>query len=278
MDTNSHPHSSHHRRWIVIAVIVCVTAVATGAFVVAWRRSSAHEVSTEEARRRFEASSSTQPANAAVLRPVAGVYQYRGSGTEHLSLPPKSQRQGPNMPGTVTHRADGCWTFRIDYSSAHWQTWEYCGRNGGLDELGGKTFERWDFVFTTYDSTATFTCEPVSVNIRAVMHPGDQWQQSCRGTNTGTSGEAVTAGPYTFVGNDTVMVGGVAVPAYHFHQERTLSGSQRGTQVADLWFAQKDGLPLRNVRDQTVHTDTPVGSSTYTEKGSFELTSLQPVK
>jgi hypothetical protein len=268
------PH--RHRRLIVALVILGVVAIAIGAFVVMWRRSGAHEVSTEAARRRFEASSSTQAANPAVLRPKAGVYVYRGSGTEHLSLPPKSQSQGPRMPATVTHRRDGCWTFRIDYSSRHWQTWIYCPRSGGLVELGGETFERWDFVFTKYDSTSTFTCDPPSVTVRAVMHPGDRWKQTCRGTSSGTKGEAVTAGQYTFVGNDTVTVAGTAVAAFRFHQERTVSGSQSGTQTTDLWFAARDGLPLRNERTQTVHTNTVVGSSTYTEHGRFELTSLQP--
>jgi hypothetical protein len=108
------------------------------------------------------------------------------------------------------------------------------------------------------------------------MDPGDRWTQTCRGTSSGTDGEGVTSGPYTFVGDDTVTVGDTAVAAYHFRQERTLSGSQTGAQTADLWFAKKDGLPLRNERSQTVHTDTVVGSSTYTEHGSFELTSLQP--
>ena len=270
--------SPRRRRGLIFGMIVIagVFVIAVGIFVVLWRRSGAHEVSTGEARRRFDASSSTQAANPAVLRPAAGVYAYRGSGSEHLSVPPKSQKQGPNMPATVTHRDDGCWTFRIDYSSQHWQTWIYCPRHGGLVELGGQTFERWDFVFTKYDSTSTFTCDPPSVTIRAVPQPGDQWQQTCRGTSSGTKGEAVTAGPCTFVGDDTVTVGGRPVPAYHFHQERTLSGSQSGTQTADLWFAMKDGLPLRNERTQTVHTNTVVGSSTYTEHGSFALMSLQP--
>ena len=250
---------------------------AFGAFVLLWQRSGAHRVSTDEARRRYEASSSsTQPANPAVLRPAAGVYSYRGSGTEHLSVPPKDQAQGPTMPATVTHRGDGCWTFRMDYSSQHWQTWIYCPRAGGLVELGGKTFERWDFVFTKYDSTSSFTCSPPSVAIRAAMHAGDEWSQRCQGTSSGTKGAAVTTGPYTFVGDDSVAVGGTQVPAYHFRQVRTLSGSQTGNQTADLWFAKSDGLPLRNVRTVTVHTDTIVGTSTYTEHGSFQVASLQP--
>lgn len=264
------------RRRLVVGAVLVVVAGAVAAGIVLWNRSGAHEASTREAERRFEQSSSTQRANPSVLRPAAGVYAYRGTGTEHLSLPPKSQHQGPRMPATVTHRADGCWTFRIDYNSAHWQTWIYCPRRGGLVELGGETFERWDFVFTKYDSTSSFTCDPPSVAIRATMHAGDHWPQRCTGTSSGSTGTATTAGPYTFVAEEDVTVGGSAVPAYHFRQQRTLGGNQSGTQRADLWFAVKDGLPLRNERQVTVHTDTPIGSSTYTERGSFELTALRP--
>jgi len=178
--------ADRRRRGLIVALGALALLIAAGeVFVVLWRRSGAHPVSTDEARRRFEqSSSSTQPPNATDLRPTAGVYVYRGSGTEHLSLPPKSQ-QGPQMPATVTHRSDGCWTFRLDYSSRHWQTWIYCPRNGGLVELGGQTFERWDFVFTKYDSTSNFTCDPPSITIRTNMHPGEQWQQQCRGTSSG---------------------------------------------------------------------------------------------
>ena len=265
------------RTVVVLALVGVAVVVVVVVFAVMWQRSGAHRVSTAEARRRYEQSSpSTEPANPAVLRPVAGVYTYRGSGSEHLSVPPKEQAQGPDTPGTVTHGADGCWTFRMDFSNQHWQTWIYCPRNRGLVELGGTTFERWDFVFTKYDSTSTFTCAPASVTIRAGMHAGQKWRQSCRGTSSGTKGVSVTSGPYTFVGDDTVVVSGTPVAAYRFRQVRTLSGSQSGHQTTDLWFARSDGLPLRNVRDVTVRTNTVVGSSTYTERGSFQVTSLQP--
>ena len=254
-----------------------LVAGAAGVFVVLWRGSGAHEASTQDARKRFrQSSSSVKPPDTATLRPAAGVYLYRGEGTERLSLPPKSQHQGPRMPATVTYRADGCWTFRIDYNSRHWQNWVYCPAAGGLVERGGQTFETWDFVFTKYDSTSSFTCDPPSVVIRKDMRAGDSWKQSCQGTSSGTKGVAVTSGPFTFVGEESVDVGATPVAAYHFHQQRTLHGSQTGSQSSDLWFAKDDGLPLRNDRDVTVHTDTVVGSSTYTEHGSFRLTSRQP--
>jgi hypothetical protein len=269
------PRRRHRARRVLILALVALLGAGAVAFVL-YRRSGTHPVPTDVARRRFAQSSSTQPANPALLQPPAGVYTYRGSGTEHLSLPPKSQSQGPTMPGTVTHDGSGCWTFRIDYSNHHWQTWHYCARSGGLVEQGGQSWARWDFVVTTYDNLADFTCDPPSVVIRADMGPGDEWQQRCEGTSSGTKGRGVSAGPYTYVGRQTIEVGGDPVATYHFRQRRTLSGNQSGTQDSDLWFARHNGLPVRNERSFTVHTDTPIGASTYTERGTFVLTSLEP--
>ena len=219
------------RRRVVAAVVVAVLLVGAGVVAVLWNRSGAHEASTSDARRRFARSSSTELPAQSVLRPRAGVYLYRGSGTEHLSLPPKSQTQGPRMPATVTHRADGCWTFRIDYSTAHWQTWIYCPRNGGLVELGGQTFERWDFVVHEVR-------QHLDVHVRAGV--GRDPSDDARPVTSGSRRAPARArerreprrppAPYTFVGRETVDVGGTPVAAYHFHQVRTLSGSQTGTQ------------------------------------------------
>lgn len=40
------------------------------------------------------------------------------------------------MPGIVSQRKDGCWPFRIDYSTSHWPRWDYCPTPEGLDEGG----------------------------------------------------------------------------------------------------------------------------------------------
>ncbi len=64
--------------------------------------------------------------------PTQGIYSYRGSGTEAISVPPKSQSEGPELPGTVIDRPRGCFEFRLDYSSDHWQSWTYCAWHGGL--------------------------------------------------------------------------------------------------------------------------------------------------
>ncbi|MCZ7526154.1 MAG: hypothetical protein M5U14_07110 [Acidimicrobiia bacterium] len=106
-------------------------------FVVLWQRAGSRPVPVEEVLERFHPVPGEEP-DGTLLRPRQGVYRYRGSGTERISTPPRSQSQGPEIPATVEHRDDGCWTFRIDYSSNHWQTWDYCPRDGGWSSSGAR--------------------------------------------------------------------------------------------------------------------------------------------
>jgi hypothetical protein len=264
------------RRVVVGIVLGVVLLVAAGAGVLAylWQRPDARPVSVNEAEKRLDGAAG-DGANGAAFIPAEGVYSYTGSGSEALSIPPKSQAEGPEMPATVLHHAHGCWTFRIDYSTNHWQDWRYCARDGRLVDQGGRTFQRWDFVVSTIENTSTFPCDPPSVVLRSDMVPGETWQQSCAGTNTSVSGSTVSSGEIRFVGVEPFDVGGTQVDAFHFVQHRTLSGAQHGEANSELWFA-PNGLPLRNQRHIVVDTDSPIGSITYTEDGTFTLTSLEP--
>lgn len=256
---------------VIIAVAVAL-AVIVG--MVVWGGSSGREVTPEEAGERLGSVTSI-PAERGVLRPEQGVYRYRGSGTDALSTPPKEQTEGPDMPATVTHRAGGCWTFRIDYHSNHWQSWDYCASDGLLDEQGGSTYQRWDFGVFANETTSTFACDS-SVTIRLDAEPGDEWTQTCHSEPTDDPAASKSAGPYRFVGPETLTIGGEPVEALHYHRERTMSGGQRGDEQSDVWFATVDGLPLRNERRIEVRTDTIIGETTYTEVAEFELQSVDP--
>lgn len=268
-DDGSHVKRGRRR----LAVTVVVAAVVVVGFVAyRWFAGSARPVDVGDVTR---PTGSTLPVQQAVLRPPQGVYLYRGSGTDQLDVPPKSQSQGPDMPASVTHRPDGCWTFRIDYSTNHWQTWDYCPRDGGLDEVGGTTFQRWDFGVYVNESTSTFTCVD-SPTIKAKQEPGDVWQQSCSGTTTGTEGTTNSAGPYRYVGDETLHIGTERVTTHRYHRERTTSGNQSGSEQSDVWFAADTGLPVRNERRIEARTGTVIGEVLYTEEGRFELTDLSP--
>lgn len=246
-----------------------VAAVGT----ILWLRGGAEPVDIADV---SAPTGSTAPAQPSVLRPPQGVYAYEGSGTDRIDKPPKSQAQGPTLPATVTHRAKGCWTFRIDYSTNHWQSWDYCPTDGGLDEVGGTSFQRWDFGAFANETTSTFECD--SPTIRADQQPGDTWTQTCTGTSTGVDGTTRSSGPYRYVGPSTLTVGGERVRAFHYVRRRTNSGNQTGTERSDVWFSAETGMPLRNERRLEATSDTVIGTVRYTEDGEFALTALAPVR
>lgn len=269
----------HRRRNIVLAVILAVVVVGVAVFVFLWTRETARPVKVSEAIQKYHSSTTggatKTPGAATASRPQAGVYEYTGSGTDHISTPSKTQDEGPQIPATVTLGRDGCWVFRVDYNTSHWQTWHYCARGGQLVEMGGQTYQHWDFVAFNVDTTTTFTCDPPSITIRTTMKVGDSWNQSCSGTSTSISGTAVSSGRYTYLGAETLDVGGRSVATYHFRQERTLTGSQTGNQVSELWFAH-DGLPIKNERKISVDSSSIIGTITYTENATFSLASSTP--
>lgn len=257
-------------RWIVGGLLALVVVLAV-VVSVRWVQGRAAPVDPDQV---TTPTGSTLPAEQAVLRPPQGVYVYEGSGTDRIDKPPREQAQGPTMPAAVTHEADGCWTFRIDYSTNHWQSWRYCPRDGGLDEAGGQTFQRWDFGAFANETTSTFECD--APTIRADQQIDDEWTQSCSGSSTGVDGTTVSEGPYRFVGTETLDIGGERVSAHHYHRDRTTSGNQDGSESADVWFSAETGMPLRNSRRIDAVSDTVIGEVGYTEEAQFELTTLTP--
>ena len=264
-------HRRRLRRFVVVgAVLVGIVAVGVGGFAYLWSRSDARPVSLDEARRRFLEDRVDGAGAAGPYTPAEGVYAYTGSGSEELSSPPKSQSEGPEMPGTVRHGVDGCWSFRLDYSSNHWREWRFCADASSLRARGTTVYQRWDFVVSAIDNTAVVRCRPFAVVIAAGMQPGDRWTSTCRGENSAISGVSVTEGTHRFVGRETVQVGGVPVEAMHFRDDGVVSGAQTGTEQFDLWLAD-DGLVVKGRQRIVVDSDSPVGRITYTQEGEFAL-------
>jgi hypothetical protein len=260
---------------LVAAAVVATVTVLAGGGLILWRVSSPGPASVDEAVDRFEEGEEGDgDPGLESRRPPEGVYEYAGEGSERISFPPVSQQDGAVVPGTVSHEADGCWTFRLDYNAAHWQDWHYCRDGDRMAEQGGRTHQVWDFGVTEVENLSTFTCDPP-----APMLPPDEpgWtvDQRCGGTSDQVDGVTTSAGPWTYLGPEVVTVAGLPVDAWHFRQERTLSGAQQGHQHTDAWF-REDGLLLRSERDIEAASPSPIGEVTYTETGSVELTGLEP--
>lgn len=252
-------------------------------FAVAWSRRGAEEASVDKAVERFREDGGSDgddgDANGgggdALVRPEAGVYTYEGTGTEKLSLLSTGQEWGPHLPATVTHGEDGCWAFKIEYSTNHWQEWTYCVADDGLQEDGGRSFQSFDFVAFTVDDLQVFTCVPRGDTLRLDAETGDSFEQSCDGASEERGTHVNSAGSNTFVGEEAVEVGGVEIDAYHYHSEREITGDQRGEESFDTWYSADDGLPLKMERTVRVKSPSPLGDVVYKERGSFSLTSLE---
>jgi hypothetical protein len=162
----------------------------------------------------------------------------------------------------------------MDYSTHHWQTWEYCLHGDDLWEAGGQSWQLWSIGPLNVTNLSSFSCAPRSMAMPAHASPGEHWESRCVGTNTSVKGTTVSTGPYRFIGLDTIKVGHTPVRAAHFLRLRTDSGAQHGTERSEVWFSTSTGLPLRVQQDIKVTSKTPFGTSTYTQVGVFALMSL----
>ncbi len=261
-------------RWIAAAVAV-VVLVGLGIGVFLTLRDNSRPVAIDEAKARTTSSVAPQ-GDPVTRRPEAGVYRYEGSGTASLSVPPLSQSQGPSMPGTVEVGDDGCWTFRIDFSTNHWQSWVQCPDGDDLVEVGGQSWQRWMIGATGITNLSDFACDDATMLAPADPTVGQEWPGRCVGTNEAVDGESISEGVLRFVGAEDLDVGGTTVATHHFVRERTMSGTQVGTERTEAWYAVDTGLPVRNERSVEVSTGSPIGESTYTESGEFHLVSVEP--
>ena len=272
------PSFAHRHRvaLIVTAVIVMVVASGAGFFVYQWNHSGPHQVSSATAYQRFRSGITGAFVDPGTLRPHEGVYSYRGSGHEHISLPPKSQVEGPGIPGTVSYQSDGCWVWRLDYSDSHWQNATLLrprrqpGRGGPCRvvpmELRGAVHRRYRHVQLFArgrhsDSAAGGTAVPLHLH----------WQNPIK---TGVVTMKGTENRY--VGPQTLRIAGTDVTALHFREVSTFSGGQGGTNVADTWFSTVNGLPLKGTWSTKVSSPTFLGTSTLVGGASFTLQSLTP--
>jgi hypothetical protein len=274
--TDGSPTASPGRRrlwpWVVGAVLL---VLGLGAVTIWLTTNRARPVSMQEAQQGL-GSEGGSTAGATTGRPVPGVYRYTGSGSERLTLPPLSQPEGPTMPGTVTLQGGNCWTFRIDYSSHHWQTWNYCLHQGDMWETGGKSWQLWSIGPLGVTNLSTFTCAAGTMALPVARTAGQVWQSSCTGKNSSVGGSTLSAGPYRFLGSVTMHIGRTSVRAAHFLRLRTESGAQNGTERTEAYFDEDSGLVLRLQQDIVVSGRTPFGTSTFTQVGTFTLASLTP--
>ncbi|MEZ5144818.1 MAG: hypothetical protein R2726_20230 [Acidimicrobiales bacterium] len=270
--------SPRRRRWpVVVLALVALVVGAVGVVAVRYaERDRPEAVTSEEAVEEFRATSSTAVAPTGFVVPAAGVYEAVGQGSARISFPPNAMTDGPTMPVAVTYLPDGCWRWRISYSTAAWHEYDFCPKGDELLLVAQRNFLSFDYGSFKVDNTAQYACDPPSPIVVESPVPGRSFDHQCVGENSAAPGRSVSAGPVTIIGTETLDIGGTSVPAIHQRRTQTMSGPQTGPVTEDWWFAADTGLPLKCERHQRIETSSPIGAITFTADGSWQLTSMQP--
>ncbi len=266
---------SKRRRLVVGAVAAAVLVV--GGVVLAWVVSGAHEVALSTAGAQFLSQSHGRVGIREQGRPPEGVYAYHGSGTDSLSLPPKTLHDGPLIPGTVTYGETDCWSWRLDFSDDHWQSATFCPHKGELLETARGGWYRWSLLALSVSDASSYRCAPAEIAVPGELAAGRRVRFSCTGTNAPLRIPPVTlAGWVQFERSGDVRVGGKEVAAVRILETARFSGGQSGTEGENTWYRRSDGLPLAGSWSTDVRTPSPLGESTLTASGTFELSNVVP--
>lgn len=266
-------------RWrVVVLVVVGLVVVGVGVLVVPYAfRAHPGPVPVNSVEKGFKGKGSTAGgAKLAYQPPDQGVYVLKGDGTERITFPPNSQRDGSTMPASVTYVNHGCWRWRVDYNVAHWEAYNFCPTSTDLLEGAEVNWQSWDFGTVKVTNLEQVICQKGSVVLPGTPEAGQKTRWSCTGKNTSVSGATNQHVVVHIVGTPDLRIGGTAVPAVHEVQDTTLSGIQTGSVIENWWFSARSGIPLRMTRRITVYSSSPVGTVTYHENGTWQLSSIHP--
>lgn len=262
-------------------IVVTIVAIAIGVIGVAWlTREDPGARSIDDALEAFRDgdAAAIETLGAVVQRPRAGVYSAQGSGRASIDFPPTSQSYGSIIPITVQLTDANCWTTEVDFNTAFRQTWNYCVIDDHVVERSNHTSTRWDLGFTTITEEADFVCDPPGTLIRDGQHRVEASTFTCTGTSSAVSGTTTSDVTFSMVGVEALDIGGVVIPTFHYTEVDALTGAQRGTTTIDYWYAVESSLLVGMDRTIQLRTDSPVGSVTYSETGTWRLQSLEPMR
>jgi hypothetical protein len=173
---------------------------------------------------------------------------------------------------TVAYVGNDCFTLTIVLRGNYTETMSLCIKGIEVVEEGGTRSQQ--FAIGAAAQTTT-ECKPGDVYFTTAPSPGQMWTHDCTGKNSDDKSGASTfktAGTYRFVGNEAVAVKGIDLPVMHFHDDRTVSGAQSGTNIADWYFAVEDGLLVQLSRNINLNYPSGVGNIAYHESALMTLT------
>jgi hypothetical protein len=256
--------ATQHRWWALGAgFTILVALVAVGVWLFALR-SPGTRIDLNQALRLYRQHQQAGQASGKNL-PPSGVYRYRTSGHEVLSIGGIG-RTFPSTTEMIVTDA-GCATAQWEPFTQHTEGITECPQPGGaLSMRTGTSHEEIAGAATT----EVITC-PSTAYLVPPASAGVRWHSTCHATGQTVSltGEVVGAA--------SVDVGGRWMPALHTRLVLSFAGSETGTNPTDYWVSVDSGLILREQETVDIAESAgPLGSVHYSEQMSISLASLTP--
>lgn len=200
--------------------------------------------------------------------PEEGVYVYRATGGERISIFGASHDYPERVYATITH-LDGClWEHRNEVIEEHVDIRTMCSSTDGLFQHD----QTREVEFLGQRDSIKSRCDPPQLQ----HAPGEEI--GARSTATCSDGEGNDATlTRTYLGHEPSEVGGQMLDAVRIRIDATFTGKAEGSSEDHFWVSPSTGLPYR--WDRTVDTVTDAGwgaQVTYQEEASFVLESLEP--
>jgi hypothetical protein len=198
-------------------------------------------------------------------QPPEGVHAYRTSGGESISLLGASHTYPAETYASVVHESGCAWRNEFDIAQEDIDTLTRCSEPGRLLESD----DRRSITFFGQTETEDLRCEPPIVihdiheNIGAIL------------SGVSRSNDTTARVRSTYLGHETLTIGGVAVDAGHITARADATGRATGTATDEEWIRATDGLILRRERAEDADATAAFGSNVhYHERASFRLESL----
>jgi hypothetical protein len=253
--------TTRRRRLRKALAVVDALVLSGGLFLVAGRHWVG-DLDRNQAVARFRAAGAAATSGEPIAGlPATGVYRYRTTGGEVVSLFDTRRNYSAETMRIVTRRACGVREEQF-FVVQHIEYYDRCG-----DRL--VTYGT-DIAYWWTHGTQDFACRGGTFDM-AGRAPGAREEWDC--ADEDTRGHQLTE----YVGDETVAVDGATIPARHVRWTTLFSGATVGGAVVDDWFDRGTGLVLREKRSIGLKVGSQfVGHLTYSDVSEFTLLSTTP--
>ncbi|HEX4162165.1 MAG TPA: hypothetical protein VHZ05_06695 [Acidimicrobiales bacterium] len=253
----------------VLSVLILAFVIVSSAGGTAWAlvfRTVSSPVGLRAALRTYRREQTEKVVQTLLNRlPSPGVYSYRTTGGESLSLP-GMDRSFPRSTSMIV-TGGSCATVSWVPLTQHTETTTECaGSDGGFTVPRLVTHES----IAGSDTTSTEACPATAYLLPPKAAAGQRWTATCSlqspAEKVALAGEAL--------GQSTMSVAGHAVRVEHTRITLSFGGSEAGTNPTDFWIVPSSGLIVQE-KEAVAATS---GGIHYSETMLSTLTSLSPLR